>query len=33
MIQAIGIVDFHYKPMRTTKYKDNVTKKINGKKK
>lgn len=31
MIQAIGVVDFHYKPMRTTKYKENVTKRINAK--
>ncbi|HWJ79601.1 MAG TPA: hypothetical protein VNR61_16145 [Niallia sp.] len=31
MIEAIGIVEFHYKPTRTTKYKENVTKRINGK--
>ncbi|KAB7673088.1 hypothetical protein [Bacillus sp. B1-b2] len=32
MIEAIGIVEFHYKPTRTTNYKENVTKRINGKK-
>ncbi|KLV27969.1 hypothetical protein CHH55_15890 [Niallia circulans] len=31
MIQAIGVVDFHYKPTRTTKYRENVTKRINAK--
>lgn len=29
MINAIGVVDFHYKPTQTSNYKVNVTNKIN----